>query len=342
MRCLAVDDGFAHAGAPVARTSRHAAANRSAIARAWASLMISGGERRIAFLPHSSTSRPRWKQTCATASRQLGRRQLDANHQADAAHLGDRRLALSLVGERGLRGVADARRVGDQLALQQLDRGQARRDRRPGCPRSSSRGCRPARSCSSRRAIIAPSGMPDAIPLASSDHVGDHAGVFGREHLPRAPHARLHLVEHQQDAVAVAIARSRGRKSARRHDVAALAQHGLDDDRRDVVGRRDRSRTAPRRCPRRRRWRDTRRAAADRSCGGTSTCWRSATATPACARGSRRGTRSAPGRPRVVAGELDRRLHRLGPRVGQERLPVVRVGADAAAASAPSFAQIAP
>ena len=39
--------------------------------------------------------------------------------------------------------------------------------------------------------------------------------------------------------------------------------------------------------------------------------------------------RDQPLPPRVVADQLDRRLHRLRPRVGQERLPVVRVGADA-------------
>ena len=66
----------------------------------------------------------------------------------------------------------------------------------------------------SRRAIIAPSGMPEAIPLASSEDVGDDAEVLGGEHLARAAHAGLHLVEHQQDAVPVADARAgRGRKS---------------------------------------------------------------------------------------------------------------------------------
>ena len=48
---------------------RHALAKTRAVARACASVMIRGGEMRIAFLPHSSTSSPRWKHRLATASR---------------------------------------------------------------------------------------------------------------------------------------------------------------------------------------------------------------------------------------------------------------------------------
>ena len=92
----------------------------------------------------------------------------------------------------------------------------------------------------SRGAIIAPSGIPEAIPLATQQDVGDDAGVLGGEHLAGAPHAALHLVEHQQDAVQIAERAQPRQEVRRRHDVAPFAQHRLDDDGRDVLGRRHR------------------------------------------------------------------------------------------------------
>ena len=77
-------------------------------------------------------------------------------------------------------------------------------------------------------------------PLGQHDDVGHHAEVLGGEHLAGAAHARLHLVEHQQDAVAVAQRAQPRQEVARRHDVAAFAQHRLDDDGRDLLGRRHR------------------------------------------------------------------------------------------------------
>src|SRR5262249_46731642 len=63
-RGLAVAEGVAHARA---LASLQTAANSPAIVRACASVMISGGEKRIVLLPHSSTSRPRRKQRSAIA-----------------------------------------------------------------------------------------------------------------------------------------------------------------------------------------------------------------------------------------------------------------------------------
>ena len=60
---------------------------------------------------------------------------------------------------------------------------------------------------------------PRAQPLRREQHVGLHALVLAREHLPCASNAALHLVDHEQDAVAIAElaqARSGTRAAVRR------------------------------------------------------------------------------------------------------------------------------
>ena len=90
----------------------------------------------------------------------------------------------------------------------------------------------------SARAVVTPSGRPDATPLADGDDVGLDAEMLDAEHLAGAAHAGLHFVADQQDAVLSASARAAaGGTAARRDDVAALALDRLDDDRRDFVGR---------------------------------------------------------------------------------------------------------
>ena len=102
-------------------------------------------------------------------------------------------------------------------------------------------------------------------PLGQQRSVGHHAGVLGGEHLAGPPHAALHLVEHQQDAVPVAD------RAQPREEVGAAARcsrlRPARARRRSPRRRRAArpSRTAPRRCRRRRRSRGTRWAAAGRS-----------------------------------------------------------------------------
>ena len=273
------------------------------------------------FLPHSSRMQAALETQLRDRSGQLGRRELDADHQADAADLGDDRLARQLLLQGRLQRRADARRIRAELALQQVHRRQPRRDRH--------------RVARDRRTVAARRPRHDVLlrdhraqrhagrdPLGREHDVGDDAGVLGREHLAGAPHAALHLVEHQEDAVAIGDRAQPAQELRRRHDVAAFAQHRLDDDRRDVVGRGHRREQlldaggvavrrvihagqqrpeAPPvlRLARRQRQRPER--------------------APVEAAAERDDSRP----PRVVARQLDRRLDRLGARVGQERLPVM-------------------
>ncbi len=61
--------------------------------------------------------------------------------------------------------------------------------------------------------------------------------MIGREHLPRPPHAGLHFVDDEQDAVLRGQLPQALQESRGGHEVPALALDGLDDDRRHLVGR---------------------------------------------------------------------------------------------------------
>ena len=70
--------------------------------------------------------------------------------------------------------------------------------------------------------------------LADAHDVGLDAVVLARPHRAGAADAGLHLVDDEQDAVAVAQLAQVGQPARRRHDVAAFALDRLDEDRRHV------------------------------------------------------------------------------------------------------------
>ena len=78
--------------------------------------------------------------------------------------------------------------------------------------------------------------QPGGDALGEQQHVGRDAEGLGRERAAGATEAALHLVEHQQDAVLVAALSQPGQPREGRHDVAALAEHRLDDHRRQRAG----------------------------------------------------------------------------------------------------------
>ena len=189
------------AHADVARGTA-AAANTSTATSACASVMISGGENRIVFLPHSSSSSPRLKQSWATAPASSGVASSTPIMRPTPRMSVTIGLARQLLLQRRLERAADAGGVGEQLLLQQVD------GREPGGDRDGV--ARDGRAVAARRPghdLLLRDHRAQRHarrdPLGDEHDVGDDAGVLGGEHLAGPPHAALHLVEHQQDAVAV-------------------------------------------------------------------------------------------------------------------------------------------
>ncbi len=166
-------------------------------------------------------------------------------------------------------------------------------------------------------------GHPRGDPLGQRDDVGLDALQLGGEHAAGAAHAGLHLVEHQHDPVRVADGAQSLQEPGRRDDVAAFAQHRLDDDGRHVLGGDDvREQVAL--------------DAAGVAVGGVVHARQQrpeALAVLGLAGGQRQRAQRPPVKATakgdqlsalgVVAGQLDRRLDRLRARVGEERLPAV-------------------
>ena len=88
----------------------------------------------------------------------------------------------------------------------------------------------------SARAIIAPIGMPEAMPLAVRRMSGSTPQCSIAHIFPVRPGARLDLVGDEQDPVPVAELAQARQEAGLGDDVAALALDRLDDDRGELVG----------------------------------------------------------------------------------------------------------
>ena len=86
------------------------------------------------------------------------------------------------------------------------------------------------------RAIIALSGMPEAMPLARANDVRLDSSVFAGPPLSCAAHSRLHFVRDEQDSVLAADALQTLQELCRRGQVAALALNRLDENSGDFFG----------------------------------------------------------------------------------------------------------
>ena len=194
----------------------------------------SGGEMRIASSPHPSASSPRRNAGLLHRGRLIvvGERQPDP--QRAAAHLGDDRDGAAAISRSPSRKTSPtARRVRHQpFVLDHVERGERRgaRDRRAAV-RGTVRARLPGHHVVARDHGAERQPARDA--LAGRDDVGRHALLLDRPHRAAAPHARLHLVADEQDAVAVA-------------ELAQVAEPPLG---RQHVARPRRART-PRRSPR--------------------------------------------------------------------------------------------
>src|SRR5438128_3530895 len=156
--------------------------------------------------------------------------ELDTDHQAPPPHLPDRTVLLLQPLHAGEQTLTQARHIGQQLALHYVERGERRR----AAHRVPAEGAavRPRLPLHDRffgddRADR----HAAAEPLRREQHVGLDPLVLARPHLAGPPHAALHLVAHQQDAVAVAQLAQRLQVARRRHHVPALALDRLHEDR---------------------------------------------------------------------------------------------------------------
>src|SRR6185369_6169609 len=77
-----------------------------------------------------------------------------------------------------------------------------------------------------------------------TDNVGLDAVIIQREHLARATHAALDLIDNQKNAVLVTDAAQLAEESLRSGHITAFALDGLDDDGRDLGWRRRRLKQA--------------------------------------------------------------------------------------------------
>ena len=84
------------------------------------------------------------------------------------------------------------------------------------------------------------SGSPIAIDFATVIRSGSTPECSTAKKRPGAGEPGLHLVDDEEDAVAVADLAQALQELGRRRDEAAFALDGLDDDRRDVLGRHER------------------------------------------------------------------------------------------------------
>ena len=82
----------------------------------------------------------------------------------------------------------------------------------------------------SARAHVTPSGSPDAMPLAMLTTSAFRSKCSRGEHLPRPPHAGLHFVDDQHDAVLGRQLAQSLQERLRRNDVSAFPLDRLDDD----------------------------------------------------------------------------------------------------------------
>ena len=210
---------------------------RSAVAIS-ASVTVSAGDIRTLDLPHSRTSRPRWKQAhwtssaCSAVSNSTPIiRPLPRTSRTSAGNRSRERP------QPGHRLLAAGRGVVDEAALEQVDR----RERGGAGDRVAAVG----RAVGARAPGLEQLGPGDhrAERHARGDALGRQqdvrldAPVLDRPHLAGPAGARLDLVGDQQDPVLVADLAQALEEAVLGDDVAALALDRLDDDRRDLVGR---------------------------------------------------------------------------------------------------------
>ena len=173
----------------------------------------------------------------ARPSPSSGLDQLDRDHQAEAAHVADGRVAGLQRAQPGEELLAALARVGDEaLVLDDVEGGVGRGTGHDVAAVRAAVGARVASGSSARcRARIPDSGSPDAMPLAMTRMSGSTSQCRTANISPVRPKPVWTSSAISRMPCCRVISRSRGRNPGRRHDVAALAEDRFDDDRRHPV-----------------------------------------------------------------------------------------------------------
>src|SRR5437867_9412507 len=161
--------------------------------------------------------------------------ELDADHQAAATYLADRRVLLLQALRTREQSLTQRRDLGQQLALHDVQRGE-RRGAAHGvaAERAAVRARLPFHDRLFRDDRA--DGHAAAEALRREQNVGLDALVLAGEHASGPADAALDLVAHEQDAVAVAQLAQCLEVSGRWHDIAALTLDRLDEDGRHAPG----------------------------------------------------------------------------------------------------------
>ena len=238
-----------------------------------------------------------------TRERRVVLAEVDADHEAAAAHLGDLGHRLDLVQQLAEQARSSAAGARASARARRRRGWPARPRRRAGCRCRCGRGRRCAaprgRRGSPRRSLgrqrRGQRQVAAGQPLGEAEQVGGHLLLLAGEHRAGAAEAGRHLVADQQHAVVVAELAHRAQVAGRvdQHPGGALHQR-LDDHRGDLLFVRRRGPARGRRRRRARR-RGSGRAAAGRW-SGRGRCRR-----PRPSRSCRRGRRRAGGRRRCGA-----------------------------------------
>src|SRR5579871_5771548 len=163
--------------------------------------------------------------------------ELHADHEAAAAYIADTGKPLLQLAQPAQEVLPDLRCIVRIFALDQIERGEGSGTAQGGAPVRVAMGTAPPFLHERSPCHDQSDGQTGAQPLGECHDVGVHAPMLAREHPPRASDARLHLIEDEQNAVAVAQRAQPLEESLWWNQVATLALDGLHEDRRHFLRR---------------------------------------------------------------------------------------------------------
>ena len=186
------------------------------------------------YMPQASRSRFRSYAAATIAAAWSGdcSRQLEREHRSEAAHLADRVVLRRELLEARAHRLAERGRLGEELRIRnRVEYGDRRCARKRVAAERASEP--PGGHCVHDRSGARHRGQRQAAAdrLAGDEKIGrDTLVVLDRPHLPGPPHAGLHLVVDEEDAVLAADLGQPQQVVGRHREEAALSLHRLEHD----------------------------------------------------------------------------------------------------------------